>query len=339
VGRTVDLDREEIQSILSLYHIDDLGDFGLVRSELFNTLYWVQALKERFFLRVGLRRRFSDMVFEKDFLGYLKDSDLPIPRLVENVASGAFTPWSSRGRYVSLYQFVDGRILGLFQLESAHSAQIGDFLGRLHGLGEDFAPRKSRRNLMEELEKDFDRLERAASSGKMKATLAGELAGLRDEFEAQCSRSMTGAAGLHHGGLVLRNALFRRGKLTLVRDFSRAGHGRFTMDLAIAINAWCWDASARQRGGPAGLYSPTRLEALLAAYTQRRPLTKTDYIALADDLRLSAVAGAIYRLVHYEMRASSDGLYEDFRHFTAKLEALAENRANELLEMAKPKRE
>jgi len=333
VGRTIDLDRSEIQSILSLYHIDDLTEHGLVRSELFSALYWVKSLEEMYFLRVGLRRRFSDMVFEKDFLAYLKDSDLPIPRLVENVASGAFTPWSSRGRYISLFKYVEGRALGQFQLTADHASQVGTFLGRLHCLGEEIPARKSRRNLIEDLGADLDRLEKALADNKMKEALAQDVSLLRNEYRAQSSRSMLGPSGLHHGNLILNHAHFNRGELVLVRGFFRAGHERFTLDLAIAINAWCWDVSSRQRGGPSGLYSPTRVDAMLSAYSRWRSLTQTDYIALADDLRLSALQFAVYRLVNYEMRGQSSGPYEDYRHYTAKLEALAEGRASKLLEM------
>ena len=42
--------------------------------------------------------------------------ELPVPRLVRNVAQGTFTPWSTRGRYVSLFEFMPGRALGLFEV-------------------------------------------------------------------------------------------------------------------------------------------------------------------------------------------------------------------------------
>ena len=331
---TVDLDRAEIQSVLSLYHIDDLTDYGLVRTELFSTVYWVKALEKKYFLRVSLRRRFTDMVFEKDLLGYLRTKELEVPCFVENVASGAFTPWSSRGRYVTLFQFVEGRALGQFQLDSEHSKQIGDFLGRLHVLGEDFSPRKAKADLVETLEKTIGRVKSKLVDGAERRGLIDTVAHLEGELAAQSCRSLHGPTGLHHGSLILTAAHFYRDKLMLVRDFSRATHGRFTLDLAVTINSWCWDVSSRQRGGPAGLYSPARLKALLAAYVAHRPLGQTDYLQLADDLRLTALATAIRRIKNYEISRESDHFFEDYRHYTARLEALENTRALELLKMA-----
>ena len=156
---------------------------------------------------------------------------------------------------------------------------------------------------------------------------------LEDELTAQSSRSFKGTTGLHHGSLILTAAHFHRDKLVLVRDFSRARHERFTLDLAIAINAWCWDVSPRQRGGPAGLYSPIRLKALLTAYCHHRQLYETDYLQLADDMRLTALTTAISRIKNYELSEESGQLFEDYRHYTARLEALEEKRALELLAM------
>lgn len=333
VRLTVDLDRAEIQSVLSLYHIDDLTDYGLVRTELFSTTYWVKALEEKYFLRVSLRRRFTDMVFEKDLLAYLRSQELSVPSFVENVASGAFTPWSSRGRYVTLFKFVEGRALGQFQLDSEHTKQIGDFLGRFHCLGDNFSPRKAKRDLLEILQKEIHRVQGRLSEEPGRANLTDAVKRLEGELAAQNSRSLQGPSGLHHGSLSITAAHFLRDKLMLVRDFSRSSHERFTLDLAIAINSWCWDVSSRQRGGPAGLYSPARLKAFLAAYTVHRPLGRTDYLQLADDLRLTALATAIHRIKNYETSEESDDLFEDYRHYTARLEALENKRAIELLEM------
>ena len=102
----------------------------------------------------------------------------------------------------------------------------------------------------------------------------------------------------------------------------------------MAINAWCWDASSRQRGGPAGIYCPARLQALIRAYIRRRPLFDTDFFQLADDLRLSALRTAIHRIKNYELSRRPKEIYEDYRHYTARLRALAQDRALDLINLS-----
>lgn len=114
-------------------------------------------------------------------------------------------------------------------------------------------------------------------------------------------------------------------------DFERACSERLNWDLAVAINAWCWEPSARQSGGPAGGFGRARVRSFLRGYESVRPLPAVERTELAHDLRLAALRLALKRLVEFELSASSSTGYRDYRHFMARLAALEGRRAEALL--------
>lgn len=335
------LDRDELCSILSLYHLEGLEDFGELPSSAHQQGYWIQVAGRRFLLRFSAKRRFSDMVFEKELIAHLRRTGLPVPRVMENVASGSFTPWSARGRYVCLFEDTGGRRLGLFEVRTRHVRTIGDFLGRMHRAGETFGDDRQEVPVLERLPAQWARLESAMRRPTVARTLGGAYATLESEVSEQLRRRPRGARTLVHGDLFVGSARFREEQLVGVLDFASAGLERATWDLAVATNAWCWEPSVRQMGGPAGAFSVPKTRGIMAAYEDVRPLVDADKRELAADLRLAALMHALGRILDDEItrtRTRRQGVearpYRDYRHFLARLEVLRRGGAEALLERA-----
>jgi homoserine kinase type II len=329
---SADLDREELCSILSLYHLEGLEDFGDVAGGAPSRVYWVRVSGRRYLLRISSRRRFKDMLFEKDFLTQLRATGLPVPRLIENVASGAFTPWTSRGRYISLFEDLGGRRLGVFELRTRHTRAIGEFLGKMHSISSRIAAGPPNEFELAHLEELHQRTKKTFATAKGEAGYGADLAQLEAELAEQKKRKPKGELGAVHADLFIGNARFRDDRLVGVLDFDRACRDRLNWDLAVAINAWCWEPTAKQAGGPAGAFSKSKLRALLSAYQSVKPIAEPDRKELPADLRLISVRFALGRLVEFEIkRARKDSPYKDYRHFLARLDVLQEGGAEQLI--------
>lgn len=329
------LDREELCSILSLYHLEGLEDFGELPSSSLEQVYWIQAGGRRFLLRFSARRRFADMVFEKELVAHLRRLGLPVPRVLENVASGSFTPWSARGRYVCLFEDTGGRRLGLFELRTRHARAIGDFLGRMHRAGETFQDERPSTPVLERLPATWARLEGAMRRPPVARALGGLYATLEAEVDEQLRRRPRGAQTVVHGDLFVGSTRFRDEHLVGVFDFANAGRERATWDLAVATNAWCWEPSVRQMGGPAGGFSVPKTRGIIAAYEAVRPLADADKRELAADLRLAPLVHGLGRIVEFELSKSRVARpYRDYRHFLARLQVLRGGGAEALVERA-----
>ncbi|MFO0725865.1 MAG: phosphotransferase [Myxococcota bacterium] len=330
-----ELDRDELCSILSLYHLDGLEEFGDLPSTSGTTTYWAKVGGRRYLLRFTGRRSFADMVFDRELLTHLRSLGLPVPRVIENVANGSFTPWNSRGHYVSIYEDVGGRRLGVFELRTRHAKAIGDFLGRLHRASDTFEATRKNPVDLEKLGATFARILRRAAKGELLREHGAAIALLGQELAEQERRKVRGPLGVVHGDLFVGNARFHQDELAVVLDFELACTERFTWDLASTINAWCWEPSPAQQGGPAGAYSARKLRGLLTAYQAVRPLGAVELEELPQDLRLLALRTALVRFADFELsKKRQKGLYRDYRHFLARLSVLAEGRAEALIERA-----
>lgn len=328
------LSRDEVRSILSLYHLESLEDYGGIPEGSINTSYWVKVAGRRYFLRITERKRIDDMIFERRLLGHLLRAELPVPRLVENVAKGTFTPWSVRGRFVSLFEYLDGRDLGLFEVRANHVRQVAKFAARMHLATHDFDRRKKNAFDVEALESKLVRLERALAGHRLSRRFAPDVATLREELERQKKRSFDRLPrGTVHGDLFIDNVKFKGGRLTGVIDFEMASSDRLIWDLAVAMNAWCWEPSAEQKGGPAGHFNRVKTRALLRGYSSVRPLGRAERAALPDDLRLASIRFAITRLCDFELKRlpPERRVYKDYRHYIQRFDKLGAGGAEKLV--------
>lgn len=327
------LNRDEVRSILSLYHLDELEDYGDMTEGDGNTAYWVQVSGRRYFLRITEKKRMADLVFEKSLLEHLRSKGLAVPEPMRNVAKGSFIPWSSRGRYVSLFKYIAGRELGIFELRPKHLRQVGDFLGRMHQLTTGFEMTKPNESSLEGISQRLERLLRAREKGRLAARYEEDLNILADGLDAQWKVDRSGVPmGPVHGELFTKNVWFSRDALRGVIDFEMACTERSIWDLAVVVNAWCWQPSPRQRGGPAGHFAKPRLRALLEAYERIRPLSPAERTLLLDEARLAALRFAVGRLLDFELKKPDSGYYRDYRHFMQRYGKLAGSAGTRLFE-------
>ncbi len=331
------IDRDEVNSILSLYHLDGLEDFGALPAATAYRAYWLRVSGRRYVMTISPRRRFEDMVFDKELLLHLRRLGLGVPSVVENIARGSFTPWMRPGRYVSIYADLAGRRLGAFELRTRHARAVGDFLARVHRATDGFWAARPNPRGLPELVPLMDKAERALVKPRIEARYGEAIAALRVELTRQRRRRPRGRRGVVHGDLSPECARFERERLVGVLGFEAACTERYTVDLAAAISAWCWEPSAAQRGGPAGAFSLAKIRGMLAAYQDVRPLAPAERAELLDDLRAIALHGALQRFVRYELghaERSSGGAFHDYRHPREKLAAIDDELGRRLFERA-----
>lgn len=93
--------------------------------------------------------------------------------------------------------------------------------------------------------------------------------------------------GIIHGDLFKDNALFDGSQISAIIDFYNAGTDCFLLDLAIAVNDWCFDEK--------NLHDE-RQSALMKAYQSVRPLSPEEIAAWPDCLQWAACRFWLSRL-------------------------------------------
>ena len=165
-----------------------------------------------------------------------------------------------------------------------HATELGRALARLHLVGADFT--MSRAN---DLSVASWRPLVARSEGRadeVEPGLAGELARELDILESGWPNGLP--AGIIHADLFPDNVFFRDGRLKGIIDFYFACNDVFAYDVAVCLNAWCFE--------PDRSFNITKARRLLTAYGKVRDFSEQELAALPLLARGSAMRFLATRL-------------------------------------------
>jgi homoserine kinase type II len=221
--------------------------------------------------------------------------DLPFfIALMEHLASAGIacpTPVKARdgqalrrlcGRPAAIVSFLDG--LWPRRIHPFHCAGVGDALARLHLAGSSFAMSRANNLSLG----GWRRLEAAIGerANAMRAGLAAEIAEELAALTQLWPRNLP--SGVIHADLFPDNVFFRGEQVSGLIDFYFACTDFFAYDLAICLNAWCFEND--------GSLNITKAKLLIGGYRMVRQLDEAELRALPILARGSALRFLLTRL-------------------------------------------
>ncbi len=161
---------------------------------------------------------------------------------------------------------------------------LGDALARMHLAGADY--RGVRANALSLA--GWRRLaeQTAARAGEVATGLADEIGRELAAFEADWPADL--AAGVIHADLFPDNVFFLGDRLSGIIDFYFACNDFYAYDLAVCLNAWCFE--------PDNSFNATKARLLIGAYNKVRPIPAAEMAALPLLARGSALRFLLTRL-------------------------------------------
>ncbi|HXE17023.1 MAG TPA: homoserine kinase [Stellaceae bacterium] len=186
------------------------------------------------------------------------------------------------GRPAVIVSFLDG--LWPRRIQPFHCAGVGDALARLHLAGASFAMKRDN-----DLSLDGWRRLGAATgvrADEVRAGLAAEIASEIDTLGKTWPRDLPG--GVIHADLFPDNIFFRGEKVSGLIDFYFACTDALAYDLAICLNAWCFEND--------GSFNVTKARLLIGGYRAVRPLGAAELNALPVLARGGALRFLLTRL-------------------------------------------
>ncbi len=272
---------DELRAFLAGYRIGAVLAVRGIAEGVENTNYLIEAESGRYVLTLYEKRVDpADLPFFLGLMEHLARRGIPSPLPVHDREGRVIRELA--GRPAALVTFLEGS--SPRRIEPAHCAELGRGLARMHLAGADFPMRRpnalsvgSWRGLLEPYLPRADELE---------AGLSRELARELDELERESPRALP--SGVVHADLFPDNALFVGGRLSGIIDFYFACNDLFAYDIAICLNAWCFE---RERE-----FNITKARALLRGYREVRPLAPAEVEALPVLARGAAVRFLATRL-------------------------------------------
>lgn len=225
----------------------------------------------------------ADLPFFLGLMEHLARHGLNCPQPVRNRHGGALGRIA--GRPAAIVTFLDG--IWRTGASPERCAAVGAALGKLHRAGADFDG--SRRNALgpDAWPVLFDQARARADSVQpgLSTAIAEELNFLAANWPEHLPR------GIIHADLFPDNVLFLESKLSGLIDFYFACTEQLAYDLAICLNAWCFE--------PDGSFNITKGSAFFSAYGKIRELTAEEAEVFPILARGAAMRFALTRLVDW----------------------------------------
>ncbi|NBB14293.1 homoserine kinase [Caulobacter sp. SLTY] len=260
-----DITDEELSGFLALYDLGEPLAFKGIAEGIENSNFLLETAAGRFILTVYEKRvKADELPYFLDLMGWLADAGFPSARPIPDRQGRVLQ--TLRGKPAALAQFLPG--LSARRPTVAQCRQAGEGLAWLHQAGQGFAGRRSNDLGQAAWAPLFAGLGDAAEALKpgLSATIAADLNALAAAWPSDLP------AGVIHADFFPDNVFFREGRFAAAIDFYFACDDFLAYDLAVTLNAWCFESS--------GEFNLTAGRALLAGYEARRPLTPAERAAL-----------------------------------------------------------
>ena len=275
---------DEMTAFVARYGIGDLLAAKGIAEGVENSNYLLHTTAGFFILTLYEKRvNPADLPFFIALMQHLAGRGLICPQPV--VASDGAALGRLAGRPAAIVTFLDG--LSVRRPSAVHCAELGRGLALLHQAGEGFAMARANalsvpgwRPLVEQAGAAADTV-----SPGLAARIEAELA----VHEAGWPQGLPG--GVIHADLFPNNVFFIKDRLSGLIDFYFACTDALAYDLAICLNAWCFEADSS--------FNLTKGQALLAGYQGVRPLQPDEIAALPALCRGAALRFLLTRLVDW----------------------------------------
>jgi homoserine kinase type II len=275
------VDEDALADFLHHYDVGQVQALKGIAEGVENSNYLLQTEDGSFILTLYEKRvDQGDLPFFLGLMHHLADKGIPCPTPIEGKDGESLRTLA--GRPAAMISFLHG--LSIDRPSPGHCGELGAALANMHLAVDDFDG--ERPNTL-----GLDGWQALAESCFDQADNVGHGLGnlIREELSF-LSAHWPGdlPSGVIHADLFPDNVFFMGDKLTGVIDFYFACTDAFAYDLAICLNAWCFE--------PDGAFNATKARRMTAAYNAVRPLNESEMQALPLLARGSALRFLLTRL-------------------------------------------
>src|SRR6201996_4924050 len=280
-----DVAADELAEFLSLYDLGELLSYKGIAEGVENSNFLLHTSRGSFILTLYEKRvARNDLPFFLGLMTHLAANGINCPQPVKNKSGEQLG--SLCGRPAAIITFLEG--VWPRKPNVTHCAGVGQALARMHLAGRNFAITRANALSVSGWRPLFDLAAARADSVQP---------GLRDFIARELDYLESGVwpkhlpEGVIHADLFNDNVFFLGDKLSGIIDFTFACNDILAYDVAICLNAWCFE--------PDHSFNVTKARAFLNAYGRVRKLSEAEEAALPLLARGAALRFLLTRLVDF----------------------------------------
>ncbi len=276
---------DQVRNFLAGYDVGALETFVGIADGVENTNFLVFTASGRYILTLYEKRvDEADLPFFLALMHHLSTQGIPCPVPLHDREGQALGRIA--GRPAALVTFLEG--VARARIEPDHCRSVGQALARLHAASAQFDGSRPNRLSLAAWDQTL---------ANAQPTLEAYSAGLYDEVRSDLSRIQAAwpeslPRGVIHADLFPDNVFFKNAGVSGLIDFYFACEDFFAYDIAICINAWCFERDAD--------FNVTKAGALLRGYEEVRGLMEAEVSALPVLCTGSAMRFLLTRLLDWD---------------------------------------
>jgi homoserine kinase type II len=277
-----DVAADELAEFLKNYQLGELLSYKGIAEGVENSNFLLHTSSGYFILTLYEKRvAKSDLPFFLGLMTHLASRGLNCPQPVKNRSGEALSALA--GRPAAIISFLEG--VWPRKPNAAHCAGAGKVLAEMHLAGADFPFVRANALSVSGWRPLFEQA--ASRADQVQPGLAAFVAAELDHLEGNVWPKRL-PSGVIHADLFPDNVFFLDDRLSGLIDFYFACTDALAYDLAVCLNAWCFEAD--------GSLNVTKSRLLIDAYRRVRPLDDAELAALPLLARGSALRFLLTRL-------------------------------------------
>lgn len=271
----------EAATFLEAYDSGEAQSLEGIRGGVSNTNYFLTTTRGRYVLTLYEKAvRTEDLPFFLALMEHLAAQGFPCPRPVPGWDGQALRQLA--GKPAALVTFLEGRSPDV--LTPALLAEAGTGLARLHRAAAGAPLVRPHRMGLEALRTLYEN--DRARADEVRPGLSALLGRELDWLRAHWPHGLP--TGIIHADYFPDNVFFKDGRLSGVLDFYFAGEDFLAWDVALVLNAWCFERDTA--------FNVTKGRAFLRGYESERPLSPEEKTVLPVLARSVALRFLLTRL-------------------------------------------
>ena len=272
---------DELAAFLDAYDIGAPVSYKGIAEGVENSNYFLQTERGSFILTLYEKRVDpADLPFFLGLMDHLAARDIACPTPIHARDGEALRTLA--GRPAAIISFLQG--VSPRRVDIRHCAPLGGALSGMHLAADGFAMTRPNALSLTGWRPLFDRC--GPRAHEVQNGLAGEIEQELEFLEENWPSGLP--TGVIHADLFPDNVFFLGDRVSGLIDFYFACNDYFAYDLAICINAWCFEKD--------GSFNVTKARHMLNAYRAVRPFSAAELAAIPVLLRGGALRFLLTRL-------------------------------------------
>ena len=280
------ISNKDIRLINSKFDIDEIKSFQGIKKGIENTNYLLKTKKEKFILTIFEKRVSNkEIPFFMKLMDNLNQSKISCPKPLKDKKKNYLI--KLKNKTACVVSFLKGKDKQILNINNCY--QVGKIISQMHSITKKL--KFSRKNSM-----GIKNLNPLLKSIKFKSKKNSNLEKFLTKNLSNIKKSWPSKlpCGIIHGDLFVDNIFFNKNKLSGVIDFYFAANDFFMYEIAICINALCFDKKNNKFK-----INKQKVKNLIKGYESVRKITIKEKKSLNILCRGAAIRYLLTRLYDY----------------------------------------